>query len=61
MIGQLEAPGLAVVCAGECTLFKTEDFRFEERIRQRGAVDGLEFLGAAPAQLVDHPRDDFLA
>ena len=60
-IGQLEAARLAVVRAGEGALFVAEDFRFEQRVGQRRAVDGLEFLGAAPAQLVDHPRDDFLA
>ena len=54
-------PGLAVVRAGERALLVAEDLRLEQRVGQRGAVDRLEVLAAAAAQLVDHPRDDFLA
>jgi hypothetical protein len=35
--------------------------RLEKGVRQRGAVDGLEFRDAARAELVNHARDDFLA
>ena len=61
VVGELEAARLAVVGAGERALFVAEDFRLEQRVRQRGAVDRLELVGAAAAQLVDHPRHDFLA
>ena len=60
-VGQLEAAGLAVVRAGERAFFVAEDFRFEQRVRQRRAVDGLEFRGLSAAQLVNHPRDELLA
>ena len=39
LVGQLEAPGLAVVRAGERPFFIAEDFRLEKRVRQRRAVD----------------------
>ena len=61
VVRELEPARLAVVRAGERALFVAEDFRFEQRVGQRGAVDRLELVGAAAAQLVDHPRDDFLA
>jgi len=61
VIGQLEASRLAIVRAGERALFESEDFRFEQRIGQCRAVDGLELLRAAAAQLVNHAGDDFLA
>ena len=47
--------------AGEGAFFVTEDLRLEQGVRQRRAVDGLELRRAPPAQLVNHPRDDFLA
>ena len=56
-----EASRLAIVRAGERALLVAEDFRLEQRVGQRRAVDRLELRDAAPAQLVDHPRDDFLA
>ena len=52
---------LAVVRAGERALLVAEHLRLEERVGQRGAVDGLEFRARAAAQLVDHARRDFLA
>ena len=61
VVGELHAPRLAIVRAGERALLVAEDFRLEQRVGQRRAVDGLEVLAAAPAQLVNHPRDDFLA
>ena len=42
LVGQLEASGLAIVRAGERALLVAEDFRFEQRVGQRGAVDRLE-------------------
>ena len=46
VVGQLEAAGLAIVRAGERAFFVAEDFRFEQRVGQRRAVDRLE-LGVA--------------
>ncbi len=60
-VGQLEPARLALVRAGEGALLVAEDLRFEQRVGQRGAVHRLELLGAAPRQLVDHPRHHFLA
>ena len=61
LVGELEAPGLAVVRSGKRALLVAEDFRLEQRVGQRGAVDRLEVRDASRAQLVDHARDDFLA
>ena len=61
VVRELEAAGLAIVRAGERALLVAEDFRLEQRVGQRRAVDRLELVRAAPAQLVDHPGDDFLA
>ena len=61
VVGQLEASRLAIVRAGERAFLVAEDFRLEQRVGQRRAVDRLELGDAAAAQLVDHPRDDFLA
>ena len=58
---QLEPSWLPVVRAGEGALFVAEDLGLEERVRQRGAVDRLQLRLRAPAQLVDHACDDFLA
>ena len=43
-VGELDASRLAIVRTGERALFVAEDFRFEQRVWQRGAVDGLEVL-----------------
>ena len=60
-IGQFEPAGLAIVRAGKGALFVSEDFRLEQRVRQRRAVDRLE-LGCLPAaQLVNHPRHQLFA
>ena len=61
MVGELEPPGFAVVRARERAFLVAEDFRFEERIGQRRAVDGLELFRTTPAQLVNHVRDELLA
>ena len=61
MVGELETPRFPIVGTREGALFESENFRFKQRVGERRAVDGLEFLGAAAAQLVNHARDDFLA
>ena len=61
VVGQFQPPRFAVVRAGERALLVAEDFGLEQRVGQRGAVDRLELFAAAAAQLVNHPRDDFLA
>src|SRR5688572_32058914 len=42
VVRQLEAPRLAVVRAGERSLFVTEQLRLEQRVGQRRAVDRLQ-------------------
>ena len=54
-------PGLRSCAPVNAPFLVAEDLRLEQRVGQRRAVDGLELVGAAAAQLVDHPRDDFLA
>ncbi len=61
VVGQLEAPRLAVVGASVGALLVAEDLGFEQRVGQGRAVDSLEAAAAPAAQLVDHARDDFLA
>ena len=61
VVGEFKATGLAIVRAGERTFLVAEDFRFEQRVWQRRTIDRLEIPGTAPAQLVNHPRHDFLA
>ena len=48
-VGELEAARLAIVRAGEGAFFIAENFRFEQAVRERGAVDGLEVLRARAA------------
>src|SRR4029453_5086311 len=55
VVGELESSRFAVVRACERALFESEDFRFKKRVGQRRAVDGLEFFGAAAAQLGNSP------
>ena len=45
VVGELEAARLAIVRAGERALFVAEDFRLEQRVGQRRAVDRLELRG----------------
>ena len=44
VVGQLEAARLAIVRAGERAFFVAEDFRLEQRVGQRRAVDRLELV-----------------
>ena len=60
-VGQLKAARLAVMRAGKGALFVAEDFRLEQAVGQGRAVHGLEVLGSAPRQFVNHARDHFLA
>ena len=54
-------PGLRSCAPVNAPFLVAEDFGLEQRVGQRRAVHRLELVGAAPAELVDHPRDDFLA
>jgi hypothetical protein len=47
--------------AGGGSILDPEELGFDQRVDQRGAVDGKELPVAAPAQLVDLPSDKFLA
>jgi hypothetical protein len=60
-VGGLENPGAVTVGAGEAASCVTEEFRFEERLGHRGAVDRHHWRALATACRVDHLRDDFLA
>ena len=60
-IGEFEAPGLPIVGAGEGALFVAEEFRFEQGVWQRRAIDGLEVFRSPARELVDHAGDHFLA
>ena len=60
-VGGLEPAALVAVGVGEAALHVTEQLRFEQRVREAGAVDGDERAAAAAAALVNQPRDDFLA
>ena len=60
-LGQFEAAGAALQRAGERAFFVAEDFAFDQRLRNRGAVDGDERLRLARAERVNGARDQFLA
>ena len=47
--------------AGVCTFLMTEEFTFEERLGDCGAVDGDEWAILSRAGLVDGACDDFFA
>ena len=55
---QLEAAGAALDGAGEGALFVAEDLRFDQGLRDGGAVDGDKGLGLARAQLVQGAGDE---
>ncbi len=59
--GQFEAADAALERAGECALFVTEDFAFDQRFRNRGAIDGDERLRLARAERVNGARDQFFS
>ena len=59
--GQFEFAGARFVGVGERAFFVAEEFAFEQRFGERGAVHGDERVLAAAAAEVDRPGDDFLA
>ena len=59
--GQLEAAGAALDGAGEGAFFVAEDFAFDERFRDGGAVDGDEGPRLARAEVVKGAGDQLLA
>ena len=60
-IGFLEAADLAVECAGEGAALMAEQFRFDEILGNRAAIDRDQRLLRARAGGVDGIGDDFLA
>ncbi len=58
---QLEDAGPAIVRAGERALLVPEDLALEQRLGNRGAVDGDKRERGARAQLVDGLRHELLA
>jgi hypothetical protein len=60
-MSELEAPNLVPVGAGETAFDVTEQFRFEERLGNRRAVDGDEWASFARRVRVDVPGDDIFA
>ena len=56
-----EQTGLVAIRAGETAADVTEEFGFEQRVRQTRAVEGDERRGGARASMMNQPRDDFLA
>src|SRR6185312_16370727 len=60
-IGQLESTDPLVNRAGERTLLVAEELAFEQASRNRRAIQLHERVVTASAQLMDRPRDEFLA
>ena len=60
-VGALEEAQMLALGAGEAALLVAEDLAFHQVRRDRAAVDGEERMAAAPAEVVDRSRDDFLA
>ena len=61
VLGHFEAAGAALGGAGEGALFVAEQFAFDQRFGQRGAVDGDERPLPARAERVQRARHHFLA
>jgi len=59
--GALEVSGLRANGAGEATALVTEQLRFDQRRRDRSAVDGHERLRPPPAQLMNRLCSELLA
>ena len=59
LIGHLELAGLVAIRAREAALHMSEELRFEQGLRDPGAIDRHERLCAA-AGVVDGPSDDLL-
>ena len=60
VVGGLELPDHALGRAGERPLLVTEQFAFQQRFGERGAVEADERAVAARAVLVDRAGDQFL-
>ncbi len=60
-LGELEAARLALGGAGERAFLVAEQLGLEQRLRNRGAVDGDERRGHALAQGMKRAREQFLA
>jgi hypothetical protein len=58
---QLELSGLALVCAGERATLVPEEFRFEQRFRQGGAIDSDKRPVFLRRAAMDKPRHDFFS
>src|SRR5688500_1765302 len=58
---KLEAAGTPIDSAGKRAALVSEDLVFEQRFRNRGAVDRDERMLAAPAQLMNGLGDKFLS
>src|SRR5437879_3770819 len=59
--GELELPGLSLMGTGERALLIAEELRLDQGVRDRTAVDGDKRLLASGTELMDRPRDEFLA
>ena len=57
----LELADAALLGPGECSLLMPEQLAFEQRLRQRRAIDREERAVAPCTVLIDRPRDQFLA
>ena len=60
-VGDLELAGLVAIGAGEAALHVAEQLRFEERLREPGAVHGHEGSAGAAAAGVERARDQLFA
>ncbi len=60
-VRRLEPAALVAMGVGEAALHVAEQLRFEQRIRNAGAIDGDERTARARAATVNEPGDDFLA
>ena len=60
-VGLLEPALLVAVGVGEAAAHVAEQLRLEERIGNARAVDRDERRAAAPAALMNQPRDNFFA
>src|SRR5438874_13564849 len=58
---ELEAAWAPIHGAGEGAPLVTEDFAFEERLGDRGAIDRHEHIRTASAELVDRLGDQLFA
>src|SRR5256712_1258405 len=58
---KLESPLLSLICAGERAFLVAEEFRLDQGIWDRAAVDGDKRLFASGTQLMDRPSNKFLA